>query len=162
MAFVAPDTTVPLTPDGWGDLRIGMTRAEVVAMIGDDADPDAVGGPYPEECDEFRPERAPEHLLVMIEDGRLSRISISGRTGIRTGRGFAVGDAAAVIRTSYSTQAVATPHYYWAAPAEYLTVWSVEPPQPNARGIVYEIGTDGRVSGILAGNASIEFVEGCV
>ncbi|WP_158332143.1 hypothetical protein [Brevundimonas abyssalis] len=36
-----------------------MTRAEVVAALGEDANPDAVGGPDPESCDQFRPERRP-------------------------------------------------------------------------------------------------------
>src|SRR5690606_14165403 len=32
-----------LTEEGWGPIRIGMTRAEVVAAAGEDANPDAVG-----------------------------------------------------------------------------------------------------------------------
>ncbi|WP_262423623.1 hypothetical protein [Brevundimonas denitrificans] len=42
-----------LSAQGWGPLRIGMTRAEVVAALGEDANPDAVGGPDPESCDQF-------------------------------------------------------------------------------------------------------------
>src|SRR5687768_12819211 len=44
-----------ITPDGWGPLRIGMSRTEVVAAAGEDANPDAVGGPDSSSCDEFRP-----------------------------------------------------------------------------------------------------------
>jgi hypothetical protein len=55
-----------ITPDGWGPLRIGMSGAEVVAAAGEDANPDAVGGPDPERCDEFRPARAPAGILVMV------------------------------------------------------------------------------------------------
>src|SRR5690606_9967730 len=51
-----------ITADGWGPLRIGMTRDEVVAAAGDDANPDAVGGPDPQRCDQFRPARAPAGL----------------------------------------------------------------------------------------------------
>ena len=51
-----------LTAEGWDGLRIGMTRAEVVAAAGEDANPEAVGGPEPEMCDEFRPADAPECL----------------------------------------------------------------------------------------------------
>src|SRR5690606_9883692 len=71
-----PDAT-HITPDGWGPLRIGMTRAEVVAAAGEDANPNAVGGPIPEECDEFRPREAPDGVLLMLEQGVLTRISIS-------------------------------------------------------------------------------------
>lgn len=49
-----------LTAEGFGPLRIGMTRAQVVEAMGEDSDPEAVGGPDPESCDEFRPARAPE------------------------------------------------------------------------------------------------------
>src|SRR3970040_816280 len=38
----AEPTVALLTPDGWGPLRIGMSRAEVVAAAGEDANPDAV------------------------------------------------------------------------------------------------------------------------
>lgn len=37
-----------------------------------------MGGPDPEACDQFRPERAPEGMLLMVEDGRLTRISLTG------------------------------------------------------------------------------------
>lgn len=158
----AVDSGSVLTADGWAQLRIGMTRDEVVAAAGADANPDAVGGPDPESCDELRPERAPEGMIVMIEDGRLTRIAITGDTGIRTDRGFGIGDSAVAIRRAYGSDAVITPHFYRAAPAEYITVWSEAPPSPDARGVVYEIDTDARVLRILAGGRSIEYVEGCV
>lgn len=59
-----------------------MTRAEVVAAAGKDAHPEAVGGPNPASCDEFRPDRSPAGVLVMIRNGRLTRISITGGAGI--------------------------------------------------------------------------------
>ena len=65
----APATPVDanaVTAQGWGPLRIGMTRAEVEAALGADANPNAVGGPDPESCDVFRPTRAPEGLMVMV------------------------------------------------------------------------------------------------
>ena len=34
-------------------------------------------------------------------------------------------------------------------------------PAPNARGIVYEIGSDGNVATIHAGGPAIRYVEGC-
>jgi hypothetical protein len=57
-----------------------MTRQEVVAAAGDDVNPAAVGGPDPEQCDQFRPERAPDGILVMIEQGRLTRITVTAAT----------------------------------------------------------------------------------
>lgn len=155
-------TRTTLTANGWGPLEIGMTRVEVVAAAGADANPNAVGGPEPEVCDQFRPEQAPEGLLVMIEDDRLTRITLSDGTGITTGKGFGVGDAAAPIKEAYGADAVVTPHKYSSAPAEYITVWKTAPDAPEMRGIVYEIGPDGLVAHIHAGTSSIQYVEGCL
>ena len=156
----APDSA--LTAAGWRGLRIGMTRAEVVAAAGEDAHPEAVGGPDPASCDEFRPTSAPEGLLVMIRSGRLSRIAISEGTGIATGAGIEVGDPASAVVEAHGADVVSTPHVYHPAPARYLAVWQVQPPAPAARGIVYEIDGSERVMRILAGDESVEYPEGCV
>ncbi len=160
----APPAASPesLTEEGWGPLRIGMTRAEVVAAAGEDANPEAVGGPEPDVCDEFRPEQAPDGMLVMIEQGYLTRITMIRNPAVQTERGFGVGDPAAPIREAYGDSALVSPHKYSPAPAEYITVWRTPPPDPDARGLVYEIGSDGRVSHIHAGSASIQYVEGCL
>ena len=47
-----------LTPDGWGNIRVGMTRAEVEAAEGPDSSPNAVGGTDPAACPPFHPEQA--------------------------------------------------------------------------------------------------------
>src|SRR5690606_21511468 len=143
--------STPLTAEGWGPLRIGMTRQEVVASAGEDANPDAVGGPDPASCDEFRPDRAPAGLLVMIENGNLTRISVGSSSPVVTDLGIGIGDDPAEVRRAYGDEVEATPHKYAAAPAAYLTVWSVAPPAPDAHGLQYEIGPDGRISRIHAG-----------
>lgn len=156
-----------VTSRGWTVLRIGMTLEEVEQALGADSDPEAVGGPEPEACDMFRPERAPEGLMVMIERGRLTRISLHDGSELETDAGFSVGDEAAEIKAHYGAQAVSTPHKYVEAPAEYITVWTAGDlsgdyvQDPEARGIVYEIGQDGRVQMIHAGGPSIQYVEGC-
>lgn len=151
-----------LTSDGWEGLRIGMTRAEVVATLGEDANPNAAGGADPAQCDQFRPERAPDGMLVMLEQGKLTRISLSDPAQVETEGGLAVGDSASAVKSHFGDRAVTTPHKYSAAPAEYVTVWSGSaPPAPEARGIVYEVGDDGRVAHIHAGGPSIQYVEGC-
>jgi hypothetical protein len=162
MRAARADSATTIDADGWGLLRIGMTRAEVVAAAGQDANPDAVGGPNPDECDEFRPARTPRGLLVMLEDGILTRISLSDGTGIRTASGIQVGDPAAAVMAAHGAEAVTTPHKYQEAPARYIAVWRTAPPAPNARGIVYEIDRDDRVMHVHAGGPSIEYVEGCL
>ena len=151
-----------LTADGWGPLRIGMTRAEVVAAAGEDANPGAVGGPDPETCDEFRPREAPEGVLVMIRDGVLTRVSVSRNPEIRTPEGLGVGDPGSSVLAEYGARARVEPHPYWAPPGKYVTVWRQTPPGSERRGIRYEIGSDDKVVHVRAGGPSIEAAEGCV
>ncbi|TAJ59381.1 hypothetical protein [Brevundimonas sp.] len=155
-----------LTAQGFGPLRIGMTRAEVEAALGPDANPDAVGGPDPEACDTFHPVRAPEGLTVMVEQGVLTSIWLQNGSTLKTDRGFGVGDTATAIKAAYGPLAYVSPHKYAAAPAEYITTWSVGGAagyvqDPSARGIAYHIGTDGRAEHVAAGGPSIQYVEGC-
>jgi hypothetical protein len=168
---VAADSTPPattdssraLTSEGWGPLHIGMTRAQVIAAAGSDANPNAVGGPDPASCDQFRPARVPRGMLVMIERDSLTRISLSAGSGIATSDGFEVGDSAAAVVRHYGARAVVTPHKYQSAPARYVTTWTRgRPPASSARGIVYEIGSDDRILRVHAGGGSIQYVEGCL
>ena len=156
----------PLTAEGWGPLKIGMTLPEVTAALGPDSDPQAVGGPEPESCDQFRPNQAPEGMLVMVEQGRLARISLIRRARVKTDRGLTLGIPAAEVRAAYGDALHASPHKYVEAPAQYLTVWAQGggtgyPVPPNSRGIRYEVDATGRVAAIHAGGPSILYVEGC-
>lgn len=157
-----------LTANGYGPLRIGMTKAEVVAALGDDANPGAVGGADPESCDEWRPARAPEGLRVMMVDGALARITASAPSTLKTDRGFGVGDEAAAIKTAYGAKLIAQPHKYAEAPAEDLFAWATGGPvgeayvdDPVARGVRYEINGEGRVQMVHVGGPAIQLVEGC-
>jgi hypothetical protein len=176
-----PATTTPppvdtnaITSEGWGQLRIGMTRAEVIAALGADANPNAVAGPDPESCDLFHPARAPEGLYVMIQRNVLTRISVQDNRTLKTDRGFGVGDSASAIKAAYGASARVEPHHYIGLPAEYITVWTStggatpnehgwipENTTPNARGIRYETNAQGAVTEIHAGGPSIQYVEGC-
>jgi hypothetical protein len=157
-----------LTAQGWGPLRIGMTRAEVVAAAGEDANPNAVGGPDPAQCDNFHPSQTPAGVLVMIENNLLTRITATGDSALRSNRGFGIGDSAAAIKAAYGAEAFVSPHAYQGAPAEYITVWDGAPAgaetyvqDESARGVRYEIGGDGMVNAIHIGGPSIQYVEGC-
>lgn len=158
----AQPTDRVLTADGWGPLRIGMTRAEIVAAAGEDANPEAVGGPEPERCDQFRPSRAPVGLLVMVEEGVLTRISISRNSDITTPEGVSVGDAGSRVLGALGSRADVEPHKYWQSPAKYLTVWREAASSGERRGIRYEIDPEDKVVHVHAGTRSIEYVEGCL
>lgn len=160
-------TEPTLTSTGWGPLTIGMTLEEVTAAAGPDSNPDDVGGPEPEYCDQFRPANAPEGILVMIEEGKLTRISLIELSPLKTGKGLGIGDTAAAVKAAYGAAAQTGPHKYQDAPAEYITVWDGGPrtesyvQDETARGLVYEIDGTGKVGAIHAGGPSIQYVEGC-
>lgn len=162
-----PPAADVLTAQGFGPLRIGMTRAEVEAALGADSNPDAVGGPDPESCDIFHPARAPQGMMVMVENGVLTSIWLRSGSTLKTDRGFGVGDTATAIKAAYGLLAYVSPHKYAAAPAEYITTWSVGGAagyvqNPAARGIAYHIGTEGLAEHVAAGGPSIQYVEGCL
>ena len=177
-APAAPPPTAPVTPapdanaltaGGYGPLRIGMTKAEVIAAVGDKFNPSLVGGAEPEICDQWRPARSPEGVTVMLENGVLTRISIAAPATLKTDRGFGVGDTAAAIKAAYGPLAVSQPHKYSAPPAEDIFVWATGGPaaagdyvqDASARGVRYEIGDDGKVSIIHICGPSIQLVQGC-
>lgn len=163
-AAIAP---APLTALGWGPLKIGMTAAQITAALGPDANPEAVGGPDTEACDQYRPARAPEGMLVMVEKGRLTRISLIRAAKVKTDRGLGLGVPAATVRAAYGAKVQSTPHKYGEPPQEYLTVWAVGGGPADrlvpatSRGIQYEVNGTGKVGSIHAGGPSILYVEGC-
>ncbi len=155
-----------LNAEGLGAARIGMSRTDLIAAWGDRANPNAVGGAEPEVCDQFHPARAPEGVNVMIQNGKLTRITLMRDAKIKTDRGFGLGDTAMAIKQAYGGSIFAQPHKYQAAPAEDLFAWArggstSYVTDPSARGVRYEIGTDGKVMAIHAGDPSIQLVEGC-
>ncbi|MBC7987816.1 MAG: hypothetical protein H7X93_14285 [Sphingomonadaceae bacterium] len=155
-----------LGAEGWGPLRIGMSLDEVTAAIGADAQPDAFGDPA--ECDEYRPARAPAGLFVMIEENRLTRISLSDESDIATREGIRVGDPAGAVTRAYGDRVHDSPHEYVGPQGRYLTVWTTgDTPAPYvedeaARGIRYETDETRTVRTIHAGGPSIQYVEGCL
>lgn len=161
----APTPPTPanvLTAEGYGPLRIGMTRVEVIAAMGENANPNAVGGPDPASCDMFHPARAPAGLYVMVENGMLTSVHLTSTSALKTDRGLGIGDTAAAMKQVYGTNAQVTAHKYVDAPAEYITVWTTADHDSAAsRGVRYNVGADGRVQGIAVGGPSILYVEGC-
>ena len=157
----------PLTPQGWGPLKIGMTIDEITRALGPDDDPEAVGGPDPASCDQFRPARAPRGMLVMVEEGRLTSISLIDDSPVRTDRGIGLGDKREAVTKAYGAAAVASPHKYVEKPAAYIDAWvgggggEAFVASPSARGIRYETDEGNVVRAIHAGGPSIQYVEGC-
>ena len=155
-----------LGAEGLGPVRIGMTRAELVEAWGEDSQPGAVGGADPETCDEFHPAHAPAGVMVMIQNGVLTRISLIRDAAVKTDRGFGLGDSGMAVKQAYGGAIFSQPAKYEPAPAEDLFAWSrggstAYVTDPAARGVRYAVGVDGRVKAVHAGDPSIQLVEGC-
>lgn len=155
-----------LTPLGYGPLKIGMTQAEVDAAVG--PPPANAAEATPSECRYYHPPRAPEGLLVMLENGVLTRLTAIKGSTVKTEDGVGVGYDGEQLKARYGAAATVTPHKYEGAPSAYVTIWPGKPQlqgayvtDPTARGLVYEIGQDGKVAFIHAGGPSIQNVEGC-
>jgi hypothetical protein len=146
----------PLTPDGYGPVRIGMTRAQVeralaVSLAGTPVDDANV-------CIEMGAERGPHRDLVfMFINRRLSRIAAIDASRVTTPRGLGIGATAALVRRTYGRGLRAETHAYLGRPAEYLTFWT----RPNRRGVRFVTGLDRRVEAVIAGDETIQYIEGC-
>ena len=146
----------PLTPEGYGPTRLGMTRAQVERALNvrlegtpvDDADT----------CIEMGAARgAHRHLIFMFIDRRLSRIAAIDASRVATPRGLGIGATAAQVRRAYGRDLRAEEHTYLGRPAEYLTFWT----RPNRRGVRFVTGLNRRVEAVIAGNETILYIEGC-
>ncbi len=154
LASQAGPAAPPLTAAGWGELRIGMSEADVVRRFGLVLAPD--DGVNSAAC---RESRLPgdSGLTVMTEDGKVTRLTLYGPSPLKTDRGFTVGSMAAAVRKAYGATVRAAPHAYEDPPAAYLTFR----PAKGGLGVRYEIGADRRVAAIHVGR-SIDYVEGCL
>jgi hypothetical protein len=169
-ACTTPAATPPaadtLGPDGWGPLRIGMAADEVATALGATAAPRPPRG-RTAECAEYHPAGAPPGLMVMMEQGRLTRISLTGTATIKTDANLGLGAEPGAVKGTYGAGVRSTPAKYDPAPAEDITIWTrgagtegyVE--NPDARGLRYQVGPSGKVEAIRAGGPSIQYVEGC-
>jgi len=146
--------TAPITPNGWGDLRIGMPAKEAIRKFGL-KEPNRIPGE--DSCRQFDMPAEPQ-LDVMVIDGRVVRLSLYGRGALKTDRGFTVGDRERDIRKAYGARLKVEPHAYEEAPAHYLTFWTT----PGKRGVRYETDMHGRVTAIHAGGPEIQYIEGCL
>lgn len=144
-----------LTPDGYGPVRIGMTRPQVSAALSIRLEGEAVDDANV--CIEMGAAEGHPDLFFMFENGRLSRISLGERSRITTPRGIGIGATAAQVRRAYGRSLRAETHTYIGRPGEYLTFWT----RFNSKGVRFETGADRRVQVIHAGNGSIQYIEGC-
>jgi hypothetical protein len=141
----------PVTPDGWGDVRIGMKERDLVRRY--HLRIPRNDGVSSFDCRELGGSSLP--FGVMTERGRVTRITILDHI-VKTDRGLGVGATQAQVRKAYGAALTTAPSVYEDPPAVYLTYRA-----KNGHGIRYETDETGRVARIHAGGGSITYVEGC-
>jgi len=146
-----------LTPKGMGPLTIGMTDAEARAAVGAANIEGDTGTELSESCTEIKLKGEWPGIYLMIEEGKLSRISVGDASTLKTDKGIGLGATPAQVMAAYP-DAKSEPHKYEESPpAAYLTVWTT----PDKEGTVFEVNGQGVVGSIHAGGPSIQYVEGC-
>ena len=162
-ATAAPQPTSPpsprsapataLTAQGFDTIRIDAAPADAGYGLADN-------GAYQDACRIYASPRLPG-LAVMVDGGRIRRLTLytsrAGASPIRTERGIGIGSTEAQVRAAYRPVGE-EPHKYEPAPAKYLNHGEEGVPQA----LRFEIGTDGKVSEIHAGESPwLSYVESC-
>src|SRR4030095_3101984 len=145
-----------LTPDGWGQLRIGMREADAARLFKLTIPPDDEGNSV--DCREIPLAAGGPDASVMTQDGRVARISLYGPSRLKTDRGFGVGSREADIRRAYGAALKVEPHHYEGPAAHYLTAWDAA----RKRGVRYETNDKGVVTTVHVGDDAIQLVESCL
>jgi hypothetical protein len=144
----------PLTPDGWGKLRIGMPEAELSKQFNFQLPP------YEDDdsrlCREFDFTPAGPGVSVMAEDGRIARISVWRGGRLKTLEGLGIGSSKAEVRRRLGAKVKVEPKAYDDR-ERYLTVWD----RHHHRGIRFETNAKGVVRVVHAGGDAINYIEGC-
>lgn len=148
--------TEPLTAEGWGALKIGMTETQAAAAVPGGFKPETTTG-APEEC-RMRPLVSQPDVWVMLEKSVVTRITAHQKAPLLTDKGLGLGATTEQVMAAYPPAAITQlPHKYAPPPARDLYVWTI----PGEKGVRYEVGPDNTVTEIHVGGPSIRYVEAC-
>jgi hypothetical protein len=156
-----PVSTAPRTISaaGYGPLEIGMSIGSAMTALGDVELEPIVRFDEPAPCALYHLPTGGEGdgLIVMVLNGRISRISDYDLVDAETPEGVKLGDASEAIRAAYPG-ADEEPAKYDAAPAHDLIVWAA----PDESGMRFEINAEGAAHALHAGDSTILLAEGCL
>ena len=155
----ARDASVPpLTVEGYGDMRIGMSLAVARQASGQPMDNPALEEDIPGACSEQQYTTADgDQLWLMFEQDLIVRVTASSEaTRTRTAQNVGVGSTDAEVRTAYQN-VIEEPAPYNGPPAHDLIVWT----NPDQSGLRFEINEQGNVTAVHAGGPAILYSEGC-
>jgi len=155
----ARDASVPpLTVEGYGDMRIGMSLVDAREISGQVLDAPALEENIPGACSEQAYATTDgDQLWLMFEGDRLVRITASSEASrTRTAQNVGVGSTDAEVRAAYQN-VIEEPAKYSPPPAHDLIVWTT----PEQSGLRFEVSEAGLVTQVHAGGPAILYVEGC-
>lgn len=155
MALPARADPPSLTTDGLGALRIGMSEEEARAAIGA-LDPDPANTDNAR-CYLLHPSAQPG-LTLMIERGKLSRLTLGAGSELKTDKGIALGAPEGDVYAAYSGVRSDGGFIDNGDPWQDLYV---EPQGRGGRGLRFVVDKRGKISAIHAGGPSIEYREDC-
>ena len=137
-----------LSRNGFGRLKVGLTRAKIERRAGRSLRFVYNTGP----CAIWTI-RGARGLSVMTTRGRLARVYI-GTGAWRTSRGIGLGDSESKVRSRYSS--IRTQPHQYEPGGQYLIV------RGRYRRVVFETDASDRVTGIRGGRVpQVMYVEGC-
>ena len=146
----------PVTPEGYGPVRIGMTEAEARQVLGTQGVVPAVGGPGDvDSCHFLSVGAQPPVLLYMVEQGKVTRVTIRAGSPATTDKGLGIGATEAQVRAAYPN--IETQPHKYVEGGKDLFAWT----EKDKRGVRYELDPQGKVTHIHAGDRTIAYVEGC-
>jgi len=144
-----------ITPSGYGPVRTGMTVQQAEKVLGVRLMP--VGEGVNAGCYHVSPEGMDESLMFMVENHRISRVSLyQSSKVIKTDRNIGIGDSERKVKKAYGSNLEVSPHQHGGDTDKYLTYWN----KNKSHGIRFET-SNGIVDTIHGGTSSIRYVEGC-
>jgi hypothetical protein len=146
----------PLTINGIGPVRVGMTLAEAeqaadMPMSVPDTDDNGCGYSQPQGI---------ENLLFMVTDNQIARVDVVRDSTIKTLSGAGIGNTRAEIEAMYPGQIEVSPHKYVQG-GHYLTYIPTDVSDRNYR-IVFETDENDVVTRLRSGKLpEVTWVETC-
>jgi hypothetical protein len=155
----AADSAWVIRPNSVGPAKVGMSLAQLNTTLHESfslpKDKDDQPCFYADSEKKPDSDKYPD-LSFMIEDGRLTRVDISGPS-VATAEGIRVGDSIARVKQVYGRLLKSEPNFYDGSANPVLTIRS-----SDGLYAIRFITDKGKVSVIYAGRwKSVQYVEGC-
>jgi hypothetical protein len=154
-----------LTVEGFGPVKIGMTRVQAESALGvklnmqflEESDPNACGTGA--RADGKNPD-----VFYMVEQGKIVRIDVSkldegpqSSPPVRTAKGIGLGSSEAAVKAAYGSLVKVEPHPYLEEAGHYLVVKSAD----GKSGIIFETDTKSVIGFRAGAYPAVAYIEGC-